>query len=118
MLPPGAVHHIHPATQLLDDAVVRDGLSDERAWARHSDVVLGALAEASQRIDKITSANMAQNFGQVLINALIYNWYYLDDSSQEQRKAGQRSRPGTQACNKTGATTSGRVLEDTRPPEC
>jgi len=38
----GLVHHAHPApAQLLDDAVMRDGLSDERVGVRHSTVILG-----------------------------------------------------------------------------
>ena len=37
----GLVHHAHPApAQLLDDSVMRDGLSDERVGVRHSTVML------------------------------------------------------------------------------
>jgi hypothetical protein len=46
----GLVGHTHTAApELLENAVVRDGLADERVRARHSDVILGARPEASQR---------------------------------------------------------------------
>ncbi len=38
----GFVHHAHPATaQFFQDAVVRDGLPEERVGFRHSAVILG-----------------------------------------------------------------------------
>ena len=38
----GLIHHTHPAaTQLLDDAVMGDGLSDEGVGVRHSAAILG-----------------------------------------------------------------------------
>ncbi len=40
----GLVDHTHPAAaQLLDDAIVRDGLADQRIGPRHSAAIL-ALA--------------------------------------------------------------------------
>ena len=38
----GLVDHTHPApAQLLDDAVMGDGLADERVGVRHSGAILG-----------------------------------------------------------------------------
>ncbi len=43
------VHHSHPpAAQLLDDAVVRDGLADQWRGFHPRDVMLGTLMGASQ----------------------------------------------------------------------
>ena len=40
----GLVHDTHPAAaQLLDDAVVRDGLADERCGVRHLALMLGCI---------------------------------------------------------------------------
>ena len=50
----GLVHHAHPApAQLLDDAVVRDRLPDERIGFRHSGAILGCVLGLSQRIEVI-----------------------------------------------------------------
>jgi len=48
----GLIHDPHPTTaQLLDDAVVRDSLPDERIGLRHSGVILGRVLRLSQRIE-------------------------------------------------------------------
>ena len=44
------VHNAHPtATEFLNDAVMRDGLADERTGFRHLASMLGCGDEASQR---------------------------------------------------------------------
>ena len=47
---PCLVNHTHPApAQLLDDAIVRDGLPDERVEVSHGSVILGCGQKPSQR---------------------------------------------------------------------
>ena len=51
------VHHTHSAaTELLKDAVVRNGLADERLGLRHLPSMLGRWTEASQRIGSDVAA--------------------------------------------------------------
>ena len=54
----GFVDDIHAAAaQLLDDAVVRNGLPDERIGLRHNAVILGCALRLSQRIEVIWRHN-------------------------------------------------------------
>jgi hypothetical protein len=55
----GLIHDTHPAAaKLFDDAVVRDGLAEERRRLRHSAVILGCLSESSQRDDTASKAGI------------------------------------------------------------
>src|SRR5262245_30256206 len=51
------IDHPHPAAaEFLDDAVMRDGLADERLGLRHLASILGCGAELSQRTVAATQA--------------------------------------------------------------
>jgi hypothetical protein len=48
------VHHTHPTpTEFLNDAVVGDGLADERLGLRHLARILGCRDDASQRTEVV-----------------------------------------------------------------
>ena len=50
------VHHTHPATtQFLNDAVVGNGLSNERIGPRHVAAILGCGLQGSQRRSSLLS---------------------------------------------------------------
>jgi hypothetical protein len=67
------VHHSHSASaQLLDDAEMRYGLTDQWIGSGHDEHILGCPLEPSQRRHCCrTSLRALPDLTQVLINALI-----------------------------------------------